>query len=146
MTAKIEFVGLHDICLDPYNPRLGRAIDRANLSQEEIYDRMKDWSLEELATSFLESGFWPHEAVLCVTENQDGHERLVVVEGNRRVAALKRLQKAFNGEEQSRKWADIISEKDEPKDLFARVPIIQVASRGEINSFLGFRHVTGIKE
>ena len=64
---------------------------------------MRDWSLEELATSFLENGFWAHEPVLCVVEELDGGEHLVVIEGNRRIAALKQLQRIHDGDELSRK-------------------------------------------
>ena len=35
---------------------------------------------------------------------------------------------------------------EEPDDLFAQVPFIRLKSRGEVDAFLGFRHVTGIKE
>ena len=146
MTGEIEYAPLSKMFLDPQNPRLGRAVQNLELSQDEIYDRMRDWSLEELATSFLESGFWSHEAVLCIDEGSDEEERLVVVEGNRRIAALQRLLKAFNGEEQSRKWLELIKNVEEPKDLFSKIPFIRINSREEVDSFLGFRHVTGIKE
>ena len=146
MTNTIEFVALQNIKLDPHNPRLGRSLDGTILSQDEIYDRMKDWSLEELATSFMESGFWAHEAVLCVEEDLNGEEALIVVEGNRRIAALKRLKRTFDGEETSKRWLEIIAGEARPDKMFDNVPIIIVESRREIISFLGFRHVTGIKE
>ena len=38
-------------------------------SQEEVLDLMRDWVLEELAISYLESGFWTHEALLVVEED-----------------------------------------------------------------------------
>lgn len=141
----IDYVPLDAIALDPNNPRLGRAAHSQNLSQDQIYDLMKDWSLEELATSFLESGFWPHEAVLCVQENI-GDKELVVVEGNRRIAALSRLRNAYRGQETSRKWTEMIAGVPEPSGLFDAVPFIRYANRSEVDSFLGFRHVTGIKE
>lgn len=146
MIHTIEFVKLQEINLDPYNPRLGRSIDGEHLSQDEIFDRMQDWSLEELAISFLESGFWIHEAVLCIEEEPDNGKNLIVVEGNRRIAALKRLKRAFSGEENSRKWLQIIDGVPQPDQLFNEVPIIKIGSRDEISSFLGFRHVTGIKQ
>ena len=107
---------------------------------------MGDWSLEELATSFLESGFWAHEAVLCVQEKVHGEDRLVVIEGNRRIAALMRLKKTFDGDDTSKKWQEIIASVEEPKELFLEVPFIRLDNRSEVDAFLGFRHVTGIKE
>lgn len=145
MPSEIEYVQLDAIALDPNNPRLGRAAHSQNLTQGQIYDLMKDWSLEELATSFLESGFWPHEAVLCVDEQIDD-KGLVVVEGNRRIAALLRLRKTYLGEETSRKWVEMIEGVPQPAGLFDAVPYIRYANRGEVDAFLGFRHVTGIKE
>lgn len=99
-----------------------------------------------MATSFLESGFWPHEAVLCVEESVDGTNQLVVIEGNRRIAALQRLRKTYDGQENSRKWVELIKGVPRPDILFDRVPYIKYPSRTEVDAFLGFRHVTGIKE
>lgn len=143
---KIEYIDLDDIALDPKNPRLGRSAHNKDLAQDEIFNLMRDWSLEELATSFLESGFWAHEAVLCVEEEIHGDKRLVVIEGNRRIAALRRLKRTFSGDEDSKKWLEIIGGADEPEKLFSEVPFIRLDQRKEVDAFLGFRHVTGIKE
>jgi hypothetical protein len=107
---------------------------------------MKDWTLEELALSFLESGFWPQEALLAVKELLEGEQRLVVVEGNRRLAALKLLKLAFDGKPDSRKWQELVSHQKPPQDLFTEIPYIRIGSRKDVIAFLGFRHVTGIKE
>ena len=146
MPEQIEYAALSKIFLDPRNPRLGRAVQGLVLTQEEVYERMRGWSLEELATSFLESGFWVHEAVLCVVEEIDGDERLVVIEGNRRIAALKCLKKTYQGEERSPKWLELIDGADEPTEIFSAVPYIRITERSDVDAFLGFRHVTGIKE
>ena len=146
MPVTIEYAPLSQFLLDPKNPRLGRTVQDMDLSQDDIYEHMRNWSLEELATSFLESGFWAHEAVLCVREEVDAEECFVVVEGNRRIAALKRLQKTYSGEERSRNWLTLIQDTDEPDGLFDNVPHIVMNDRRDIEEFLGFRHVTGIKE
>jgi hypothetical protein len=146
MTGKIEYAPLDKFFLDPRNPRLGRAAHAQNLPQQEIYNRMRDWSLEELATSFLESGFWAHEAVLCTFEEIDGEDQLVVIEGNRRIAALMRLEFTFDGEDKSKKWLDLIDGQLNPDELFQNVPYILLEKRSDVDAFLGFRHVTGIKE
>ena len=146
MSGEIKYESLSKFLFDVRNPRLGRAADGRQLSQGEVYNRMQDWSLEELATSFLESGFWSHEAVLCVVEEVEGEDRMVVVEGNRRVAALKRLQETFEGKEISRRWLELIQRTEQPVGIFDEVPYIILDQRSEVDAFLGFRHVTGIKE
>lgn len=146
ISSEIEYASIDDLFLDPLNPRLGRANTGVNVSQEKVLDLMQDWTLDELAISFLESGFWPQEAVLVVEETLYGKKRFVVVEGNRRLAALKFLYQAVNGKPTSRKWTEIAESRKAPKNLFTRIPYLKVASRKEIEAFLGFRHVTGIKE
>lgn len=146
MDTTLKFERLDNIALDPLNPRLGREAHAEELTQRQVLERMRDWSLEELATSFLESGFWPHEAVLCIDSDVGTDEDYVVIEGNRRIAALKTLKRTFDGEETSRKWLNLIAEHERPDALFDRVPYLLIDGRDEIDDFLGFRHVTGIKE
>jgi hypothetical protein len=142
-----EFAGLDDLYLDPKNPRLGRHPDEKGLSQEEILALMEEWKLDELATSFLVNGqFWVNEAVLVVEEKIYGKLRKVVVEGNRRLAALMLLREAFNGKPISRKWRDLVQDEEIPPGLFERIPYLKVDSRKDVEAFLGFRHVTGIEE
>lgn len=143
---RIEYASVDNLLLDPTNPRLGRRVASATLKQDNVLDVMKDWTLDELATSFVESGFWPQEALIVVKEKLYGHESLVVVEGNRRLAALKFLQRAAAGEKVSRKWSDILENKKLPEDFFNAIPYIEVESRKDVSAYLGFRHVTGIKE
>ena len=144
--STIEYATLDDLYLDPDNPRLGRELTGQALKQFKILEAMKDWSLDELAVSFIESGFWPHEAVLAVEQILYGKQRLVVIEGNRRLAALKLLYEAKNGRPTSKKWTEIASSGRTPRSLFTSIPFIRIDSREDAASFLGFRHVTGIKE
>ncbi len=146
--TELRYASLDDLYLDPKNPRLGRHNIEANLSQENILDLMKDWTLEELAVSFLESGFWPQEALLIIEEELGKKPGLVVVEGNRRLAALKLLFEAKKENTRaSKKWQDIAS-TGRPEDFkrLEKIPYLKAASRREIQAYLGFRHVTGIKE
>ncbi len=145
--TELQYADLNDLYLDPKNPRLGREETGKNLTQKQILDLMSDWTLDELAISFLESGgFWVHEALLVTHEDLNGRQRLVVVEGNRRLAALKFLRDALDGQPASKKWAEIAKSGKPAKTLFTRIPYIEVDSRRDIEAFLGFRHVTGIKE
>jgi hypothetical protein len=145
--VEIEYSPLDLLYLDPLNPRLGRYLAVAETKQDAILDAMADWTLDELAISFIESGFWPQEALIVVEEVIYGKPALVVLEGNRRLAALKKLQLAINGVAKDRKWRDIAASANAlPKDFFERIPYIKVDTRKDVSSFLGFRHVTGIKE
>lgn len=146
VAPKIKYAKVDDLYLDPTNPRLGRRVASAKLAQDKVLDAMKDWTLDELATSFLESGYWPQEAVIVVREPLYGTERIVVVEGNRRLAALKLLKQAFDGAPSSSRWRELILGQELPKHFFDEIPYIEVASRKDVSAYLGFRHVTGIKE
>ena len=146
ISPKLDYAKLDELYLDPKNPRLGRHHVNAGLSQEEILDLMRDWVLDELAVSYLESGFWTHEALLVTREELDGESRFVVVEGNRRLAALKYLYAAVNNKDVPFKWKSLVTDVEVPNILFDQIPYIFVDSRREIEAFLGFRHVTGVKE
>ena len=155
ISTELQYATLDDLYLDPKNLRLGRHYVNANSSQKEILEVMDEWTLDELAISYIENiengGFWTHEALLVVEEELYEKEQFVVVEGNRRLAALKYLQLAINGKKVSRKWYSLIenlteSELEKFKKLFNRIPYIQADSRQDIEAFLGFRHVTGIKQ
>jgi uncharacterized protein YerC len=146
ISNRIEYERLENLYLDPMNPRLGRAHTGREVSQERVLELMRDWTLDELGVSFLESGYWPQEAMLVIREKLYGEERLVVVEGNRRLAALKYLHAAIDGQAASRKWEEIAVSRAVPPNLFDQIPYLVADSREEIQAFLGFRHVTGIKE
>lgn len=142
----IEYAPSDELFLDPANPRLGRRVASENLSQGDILEVMKDWTPEELATSFLESGFWPQEALIVVEEERYGANKLVVIEGNRRLAAIKLLKLAKDGEPISPKWREIAASGELQAGFFDAIPYIKVENRAKVSAYLGYRHVTGIKE
>ena len=147
LSHTIEFVTLEGLSLDPRNPRLGLARIEPLVTQERVLELMRGWNLEELAVSFLESGFWPQEAVIVVEEQLYGQpDTLVVVEGNRRIAALKYLKQALAGSPRSRTWRSLVEGATLNSELFERTPYILADSRADVIAYLGFRHVTGIKQ
>ena len=142
LAPKIEYVPVGGLQLDPRNPRLGRHNVAHNLSQADVLKIMKDWNLEEIGVSFLESGFWPQEALLVIEERVANKDALLVVEGNRRLAALKKLWSADEP-----RWAEMVEAAGQPAmERLKEIPIIRMADRKSVLSYLGFRHVTGIAE
>lgn len=144
----VQFSPVDNLFLDPKNPRLGRKTIKSGPTQEEILEWMKSYGvLEELAVSFLESGFWTQEAVVVVSERLGRRNQLVVVEGNRRLAALKMLWAAYSGAPVSKRWEDIAASADSSQmKRLANVPYVIASTRKEVQAYLGFRHVSGIKE
>ena len=94
LSANIRFATIDELYLDPMNPRLGRHNTGWDVTQNRVLQLMESWALDELALSCLESGgIWIHEALLVIDREVYGGPGLVVVEGNRRLAALKYLHK-----------------------------------------------------
>ena len=81
----------NDLGLDDENPRLPESL-RGKLQSEILGFLKREGVLEEIAQSYLDNGFFQHEPLLVVQGN--GREFYTVVEGNRRLAALKILHEA----------------------------------------------------
>ena len=147
VSTELSFAEVSELNLDPLNPRLGRHRMSRETLQDALLEMMREWVLDELALSYLESGgFWSHEPLIVVKEELYGDECLIVVEGNRRLAALKALKLASEGHPFSQKWSQMLVDAAVPDGLFERVPYVIADSRLDVQAFLGFRHVTGIKQ
>lgn len=146
ISREIQYKDIASLDLDPNNPRLGRENTGPRVAQEKVLELMEDWNLDELALSFVENGFWPQEALLVIKEQLYGRDALVVIEGNRRLAALKLLRNAANGSPLSKTWETLAANLKPQDQLFTKVPYMLVDSRADVDAFLGFRHVTGIME
>src|SRR5262249_7736539 len=77
------------LSLDPQNPRLPEDLQGAAESKILRHLAEND-ALEEIAQSYVDNGFFPHEPIIILDKpERDG--RHLVLEGNRRLAALKIL-------------------------------------------------------
>lgn len=148
ISSKIEYVDTDKLCLDPKNPRLRE--DQHGLNQDKLLEVMSDWGLEEIGASIVESGFWAHEAVLIVEEKLTPKAKQasnIVVEGNRRLAAVRLLLAARAGTKSTPKWKALADELTKPAVArLQQLPTIKADTRDDVDAFLGFRHVTGIKQ
>lgn len=103
---------------------------------------LNDESLIELIGSIGAQGYFPGEPLL-VTATEDRNEQFVVVEGNRRLAAVKLLLDPSLAPVRQQTVEKLSQESGfKPEAL----PVIAFDTRDEILDYLGYRHVTGVKE
>ena len=125
-----------NLLLDPDNPRLAEL--KLTIKDQ---DRILQWlwknkAVSELVDSMLAGGYWPHEELFVSKEAG----KLVVIEGNRRLAAVKLLM-----EPETRARLNIKAEWNPSKkvlDSLKDLPII-IRPRSEIWDFIGFKHLNG---
>lgn len=142
-------VPVQNLLLDPNNyrfhddPGFSRANDRRyheDTVQARAYQRLSDDSLVQLKNSILRNGFLPVERIV-VRDYPHQDASFVVVEGNRRVAALKWIQQDH---------AAGVTVPDRVLHTIENVPVLVVDAADDdpafFESLMGIRHVSGIKE
>src|SRR5581483_2003902 len=90
MSINATVIGIKPVELhfDPHNPRLAEyGIDDATDENEILKVLWDAMDVRELVQSIAASGFFPHEALIVAQEGG----KSVVIEGNRRLAAVKIL-------------------------------------------------------
>jgi hypothetical protein len=132
-----------DLQLDPYNPRLSAEEEGGSPAAllQIILERFK---LEELAQSFIASGYLPFDPLI----GRRSGDTVTILEGNRRIAALKLLlDPTLAPEKYRRKWEALSAAVPEDKKDGFREVEVSVFPSGEdvdVESYIGFRHVTGV--
>ena len=140
VTTKVQVERLR---LDRMNPRLiGEA---ENASDEAIIARLyRGAELGELLQSMSANGYLDIEPLIVIADSEDSG--LIVLEGNRRLAALRLLREAdLIGSILS---SERLRVRVPPVDAslratFSRVSVYPVASRERARSFIGFKHING---
>lgn len=133
-----EMKHVNDLLLDPLNPRLPEEYQDANQS-ELLKVLARDYSLIELGKSLADNGFFPQEPLAVIPAASAG--RFIVVEGNRRLAAIKLLlNPEFAKSLKLYEWEKIAEDINYQLD---EIPVIKFDSRDELVSFVGFRHISG---
>lgn len=123
---------------DRNNPRFPQKIAQGPV--EDLLQRfVRDERLLEIVESIGNHGFFPGEPLLVVP---DGRGRYRVVEGNRRLAALKLLSNELEPPTGRTSIEDAVAAAEFRPD---EVPCLAFDDENEILRYLGFRHITGIK-
>lgn len=151
--------------LDPKNPRL--PMDLREKEQSEILAIFKRYfDLDELAYSMAENGYFDEEPLVAVpiilpTKFADrdslnlindgeyinfitNEARFTVIEGNRRLATVKLLlSDELQARLRIRGWPRI---SEAVRQDLSILPVIVYSDRAEVLSYMGVRHITGIKK
>lgn len=139
MDQRIEKFHIDELFFDPQNPRFAALDFDKNDDRKVIELMLKEETLTDLIISISEQGFFQGEPLLIFEDKKT--KRKIVAEGNRRLSALKIIQ---NPEISNKKSIIEIVEKSEK--TVNEVPCLLFDSRDDILVYLGFKHITGIKE
>lgn len=130
-----------ELRLDQKNPRLPEVQQRKAVTQADLMKFFyMNYSLEELAQSYVANGFFPTEPLLILNDN-------TVIEGNRRLAALKYLFHDEDSQEAGLSEYQMSTEMS-PEILksLIRIPVITVENRDKVVAYLGYKHINGAKQ
>lgn len=134
-------VPVERLALDPLNPRL---IPSANEPSEVdiIAQLYRSEDLSELLQSITANGYLDIEPLVVLEECR----RLTVLEGNRRLAAIRLLEEPDLAAQiyqraQLRITVPTLPERFRPTIL--EVSVYRVATRADARSFIGFKHING---
>jgi hypothetical protein len=139
-TTDVVTIPLGELSFDPDNPRLPAGVDGSD--EDAVLEWMlRDASLIELMGSIGEQGYFAGEPVIVTPSSDAG--RFLVVEGNRRLAATLLLSHPQRAPVRKASVEQTAEEADFHPD---ELPAIVFQHRDNVLDYLGYRHVTGVKQ
>lgn len=138
-------IPIENLIFDPENPRLPETL-RAKKDLPEYERSVINWMLQfenvtELMGSIGEKGFFPAEPILVVASENGKYE---VVEGNRRLTAVKILNNPEQADKKKKSIEEILKESNADK-IPESIPSIIFEKRDEVLFYLGYKHITGVQ-
>lgn len=135
----LQHIEIEKLYLDIKNPRLPSHLQDGN--PKKIMEHLaRTTAIDDLMDSIASHGYFDGEP-LVACPNDEG--QLVIVEGNRRLTALKLLH---NPNEISQPSAKIIKISNEAEKKPSKIPVVVRENRKDVLPYLGFRHITGVKQ
>lgn len=138
---QIVFKPLKSLLLDEDNPRLPSKIQGQTQDDMLAYIARKG-GIEDLMSAIGENDFFYGEALVVYHNPKDEFDTYRVIEGNRRLTAVKLL----NNPSLYSKRKSISELAAEAKFKPTELPVIIMPSRGEVLPYLGSRHIVGVKQ
>ena len=133
---QVRKIAVVELFLDHLNPRLA-GLNLTPDHQDEILRVLwQERAVNELVDSIAKSGYWEHEELFAAKESG----QLVVIEGNRRLAAVKLL---LDADLRIRIGASGIPDlSSAERNQLQALPVIE-CTREEVWQYIGFKHVNG---
>lgn len=145
----VHYEPVANLLLDLNNPRLASGISgelEEDLLQEDLLKVLWDeMAVNELAFSIAANGFFPEEPLLVIPADdvKGGKGKFIVVEGNRRLAAVLLLREdKFRQKVKATELPVIDSKRRADLDT---IPVFKYPDRESLWTFCGFRHINGAK-
>lgn len=132
-------IDLNRLTFDPKNPRLPHKFYNQEDESLVIDYMIRHENIIELMKSISITGYSDAEPLLVVP-NQDN---FIVVEGNRRLAALKLLSNPKLAKIRINTIKEVLEEAEHRP---SKIPCIVYEERSDILDYLGYRHITGVKD
>lgn len=140
MSQQFRPIPISNLKLDFYNPRLPKS--KQGRDEKTVIEFMLlEAATLELMLAIAENDFFAGE-LLLVVEDENDKGKFVVIEGNRRLTAVKLLH---NPELTSVKKIATKEIVDNAKYKPTELPCLIFEDKSKILKYLGFRHITGIK-
>lgn len=139
-SKNVFWVDLSDLLFDPENPRLPDDID-GNDDNSVFEWMLRQGDSIELISSIGATGYSIAEPLLIIKHNKIPG-KYIVVEGNRRLAALRLLNNPSSAPIKQKSVDEAVNNAIyRPTDI----PTILYKEREEAFAYLGYRHIAGVK-
>jgi DNA-binding transcriptional MerR regulator len=133
---EMTLMSVDELHFDRMNPRLAEyGIKKTTTDDEILTELWEAMDVRELVQSISASGYFQHEPLIVAREDK----RAIVIEGNRRLAAVKVLLDGSLAEKN--KW-NVTPISAEARKALKQIPVI-LSSRRDSWRYLGFKHVNG---
>ncbi|MDD9982314.1 MAG: hypothetical protein OXU81_13310 [Gammaproteobacteria bacterium] len=139
--GEVGSVPVEQLLLDNLNPRLITVNDEAT-DEEIIAQLYRAEDLGELLQSIAANGYLDIEPLIVLEQG----ERLIVLEGNRRLAAIRLFREpelAARVSRQGRLRITLPEFPEQYRPTLDHASVYRVASRDDARSFIGFKHING---
>jgi hypothetical protein len=136
---EINLIPLAKLVLDKKNPRLPRSVKRTESAMMAYI--AESTAIEDLMQSIAANGYFGGEPVIAVPDTKTAGQ-YVVVEGNRRLTALRLLHDPSAIKSPTARMREIAEDAEYKPD---RVAVVLRSVREDVLPYLGFRHIVGVK-